>query len=260
MKLREKLNTGWAIGTHVSMTDPCICELLGYVGFDYIWIDMEHTAIDYKTLLCHLNGAKAAGVDTVVRVPENDFVTLKKVMEMGPDGIVFPMVKSLEQARSLIDYTFYPPVGNRGFGPARAIRYGVDDVNDYIAGQDDKMLRFVQIEHINAVDLLPQLVTIRGIDGFIIGPCDLSGSIGELNRVFAPNTTELIRRTIREVKAAGKTIGLSYGPYDGETIAHWKNLGIEMLSVGNDAGYILDGARAALRNLRAVYEGKVDEN
>lgn len=205
--LRECLKSGYAIGTHVSMTDPCICELFGYLGFDYIWIDMEHTTIDYKTLLCHLNGAKAAGVDAIVRVPEYDFVSLKKVLEMGPAGIVLPMIKSIEQAQKLIDFTFYPPKGNRGFGPSRAIRYGVDDVNEYIKEGSNDLLRFIQIEHVDAVKILPQLLKIDGIDGFIIGPCDLSGSVNELNMVFGATTSHLIEEILKEVRAARKVIG-----------------------------------------------------
>ncbi len=252
--LREKLVAGkGAIGTHVSLIDSSVSELVASAGFDYIWIDMEHTCVDYQSLLCHLQAVRAGGGEAVVRVPADDFVTLKKVLEMGPEGVVFPMIRTVEQARALVEYTQYPPDGTRGFGPRRAIRYGLDDVNEYIRNASKELLRLIQIEHVDAVRLLPELLQIPGLDGCIIGPCDLSGSIGEINRVFDANTTKLISETVEQVKAAGKIVGLSYGGYDRETVAYWRGMGIDMLSVGSDLDYIAAGARKAFESLRAAY-------
>ena len=251
---RMKLEAGQKLcGTHVSLTDPSVCEILGYQGFDYLWIDMEHTYIDYKTLLIHLNAARAAGTSAVVRIPENDLVTLKKVLEMGPDGIIFPMVKTYEQAQALINASLYPPRGNRGFGPKRAIRYGIDDVEDYIRKGSKDTCRFIQIEHVDTLSCLDKILTIDEIDGYIIGPCDLSGSIGELPDVFGANTMRLIEQIVSRVKAAGKPVGVSYGAYDEQTVRVWHDLGMDFISLGGDAEYIQKGAKAALDALKAFH-------
>ena len=132
-KLREKIDKKEKVlGTLVSLTDPCLCEIMGNAGYDCVWIDMEHTYMSYKEVLCHLNAANSSKIPTVVRLPQNDLTATKKVLEMGPDGVIFPMVKSAKEVEELIKMTLYPPLGNRGFGPLRAIGYGADDVIEYV--------------------------------------------------------------------------------------------------------------------------------
>ena len=116
-------------GTHVSLSEPIITELIGNLGYDFIWVDTEHTAIDYHTLELLLMGARASGTQTLVRVPWNDAVLAKRVLEQGPDGIIFPMVNTAEEADRAMKSTLYPPEGNRGFGPIRATQYGLEDAD-----------------------------------------------------------------------------------------------------------------------------------
>ena len=105
-ELKEKIKRGERLsGAIVSLTDPCLCEIFGNVGFDYIWIDMEHTYTSYKEVLCHLNAARSTKTPAIVRVPQNDLTFTKKVLEMGPDGIIFPMVRSAKEAEELLSYT-----------------------------------------------------------------------------------------------------------------------------------------------------------
>ena len=145
--LRLKLNSGEKIsGTLVSLTDPCLCEIMGNVGYDCVWIDMEHTYMSYKDVLCHLNAAKSAGISSVVRLPQNDLTATKKILEMAPDGVIFPMVTSAEELETVIEMTLYPPLGNRGFGPMRAIGYGALDAKEYVDSKRLELCRFVQKE------------------------------------------------------------------------------------------------------------------
>jgi 4-hydroxy-2-oxoheptanedioate aldolase len=259
--LKEKIKKKMRIcGTHVHLSDPSICEIMGNVGFDYIWIDMEHTYIDYKTLFVHLNAAKAAGVPAVVRVPQDDLTATKKVLEMGVDGIIFPMIKNAEQANRLIGYTLYPPVGTRGFGPMRAIRYGLDDVNEYIHHSSLDICRFIQIENIEAVDHLPEIIQNTYIDGYIFGPYDLSGSVGELGNITGEKTINLIKKSIEILEPTGKAIGLSTGDTDIRMLKFWNDMGIHMISAGIDYGYILSGSMETLRKLREVQKTKGEGN
>lgn len=98
---------------------------------------------------------------------------------MGPEGVIFPMVRSAEELKALLDMTLYPPHGTRGFGPIRAIGYGAMDAKEYVKKKSFDLCRFVQIEHIDMIDELEEIVKIPYIDGFIFGPNDLSGSLGE---------------------------------------------------------------------------------
>ena len=157
--LREKIKNGEkTCGTLVSLTDPALCEIMGVVGYDYIWIDMEHTYMSYKEVLCHLNAARSAGAASVVRLPQNDLTVTKKILEMGPEGIIFPMMRTPEEVREMIGATLYPPLGTRGFGPMRAIRYGETDCKKYTDEESLELCLFMQIEHIDCVENLEEIV------------------------------------------------------------------------------------------------------
>ena len=241
-------------GSHVCLGIPVLTELMGSAGFDYLWIDAEHTTTSLQDLQYCIAAAENAGAAALVRVPENDRTFTKKILEMGPGGIIFPMVKTKDDADRLIASTIDPPLGNRGFGPLRAVGYGKRDANEYIEHVNEELCRFIQIESIEAVDNLPEIVKNPYIDGYLFGPCDLSGSLGELNNVFGEKNLAAINRAIAILKDNGKSIGISTGSTDPEQLAYWHSLGINMISCGADFSYVLDGAAANLKNLRKVQQ------
>jgi len=212
-KFRKALESGKRLfGIHVNLTDYRICELLGYIGFDYLWIDMEHISTDFKIMEGHLIAAKSTDTPCIVRVTWNDIPSIKRVLEAGPDAIVVPMVNSYDEAKRAIDTCIYPPEGKRGFGPCRAVRYGLDDIQEYIDTKSKDVCRFLQVESIDAVNALDDICKIPYIDGFIIGPMDLSGSVGELGYAdTAEKTNSLIDRAIEIAHKNNKYIGLSIG-------------------------------------------------
>ena len=159
----------------------CIPEMMGYFDYDYLWIDLEHSATTIEQCYAQLVAAKSVGKQAIVRVPQNDLTYTKKVLEMGPDGIIFPMVHSAKEAEELLSYTLYPPLGNRGCGPQRAVRYGVDDEIAYFKSGHGNLCRFLQIECKSFVDELELIADNPYIDGFILGLADLSGSIAAAN-------------------------------------------------------------------------------
>lgn len=250
------LNKERLIGTHINLNDPCISKIVAKLGFDYIWIDMEHSYLSYQNLVAHINTIQAYGVPVIVRAPQNDFTATKKILEMGPDGIVFPMIKTAEQANELIAYTLYPPYGNRGYGPNNATGCGVDDVQYYIHNNHKDMCRFIQIEHKDAVDNLEEIIKNPYIDGYIFGANDLSGSIGELTRVYEPNTTALIDRAIEILKKNDKYISLSTDARDPEVIKYWSDKGIQMISAASDFGSLTLATKQILAALQKGHLGQ----
>ncbi|TBL79567.1 HpcH/HpaI aldolase family protein [Paenibacillus thalictri] len=253
--LKEKLKSGVKLaGTHITMSDPCISEMIGHLGFDFIWIDTEHSSIDYHTLHSLLMGAKSADVPAIVRVPCNDPTFTKKVLEMGPDGIIFPLVNSAEEADYVMKLCLYPPLGVRGFGPRRAIRYGLDDAGEYVNNTSKELCRFIQIESEAAVKNLPEIVQNPYIDGYIFGPNDLSGSIGELGNVYGARTTALIDEAVGILKAAGKPVGVSTGSTDSNVLKYWHSKGMDIISSGADNDHIVSGARHVINTLREVQQ------
>lgn len=247
MHAREQL-----AGTHVELNDACITEICALAGFDFIWIDTEHSSIDRKTLLYHLIAAKAGGAETLVRVPWNDKVLVKHVLEMGPTGVIIPMVDTREEADYAMRSLMYPPKGVRGFGPIRAVKYGLESMDDYIARIDETLCRCIQLESRKAVENLREIVKNPYIDAYIFGPCDMSGSIGELGRVFDEHTTQMIDEAIHILREEGKTIGVSTGANDMETLAYWHDKGVNMISTGADYSYIASQARVTHQNIFKV--------
>lgn len=253
--LRMKLETGKTIlGTLVSTTDPSMCEIMGYVGYDCVWIDMEHTCMSYKDVLCHLNAARATDIPAVVRLPQNDLTATKKVLEMGPEGVIFPMVRSAREVQSVMEMTLYPPDGTRGFGPLRAIGYGAVDVREYVTKKNLELCRFVQVEHTDLIEELDAVMELPYVDGFIFGPNDLSASLGEFLHVFGDATMSKIRFTVEKLRSRGKIVGLAGGISERE-IKTWSALGLNMLFAGADWSFVYDRGKTTLEMMKKYAEG-----
>ena len=238
-------------GTLVSLTDPCLCEIMGNVGFDCVWIDTEHTYMSYKEVLCHLNAARSSGISTLVRLPQNDLTATKKILELGPDAILFPMVRSYKEFEELMQMTLYPPLGTRGFGPMRAIGYDASKSRDYVKGGYLDTCRFMQIESVTMIDDLDKIAANPYVDGFIFGPNDLSGTLGEMLDVFGDATVDQIKRAIEISKRHGKLVGLA-GGFDPNEVRFWYDLGMDMIFAGGDWTYLYNRAQATLELLKAL--------
>ncbi len=255
--LKEKIrNHQKTIGMHINLNDVAVGRIAGLAGYDFVWIDMEHSNLSLDVLLAHIIAIRAGGTNVIVRVPQDDLTYTKKVLEMGVDGIIFPMIRSAEEANRQISNTLYPPYGTRGFGPMHAVGYGFDSTDDYIRNTVDNVCRFIQIEHIDAVKNLDEIMKNEYIDGYIFGPCDLSGSIRELGQVYAPGTTALIRDCVTRLKAAGKYVGVSTGDVSDASIRHWHDLNIDMISAGADFGFLQQAALKNRLNMERIHKAE----
>ncbi len=253
--LKEKiLQKQKTIGTHINLCDPAVSKIAGCAGYDFVWVDLEHSGISYQTLLTHIFALRSTGTPVIVRVPQDDVTAAKKVLEMGVDGIIFPMIRSAAQARACIQSTLYPPQGNRGFGPMNAIDYGFKDVADYVHNDHNRLCRFIQIEHKDAIADLDAILQLPYIDGYIFGANDLSGSYGRLGDVFCPEITDVIGQTTQRLHAAGKYAGLSTGDIRESTLRHWHSLGVDMLSAGADYDFLREGYRANAQTLSKIFK------
>jgi len=207
-KLREKFGSGeTVIGGHVFFTDPEITELLGYHGFDAIWIDAEHSAFDLNTILGHIMACASSGCASLVRVAWNDPVRIKPVLEMGPDGIILPMVCTAEEARQAVRSCTYPLKGVRGFGPRRANQYGALESGEYLENAEKSFLRILQIEHKDAIENLDEILAVEGIDIIFVGPYDLSSSLGVIGQIDHPKVMECIQEICDRAAAKGVKVG-----------------------------------------------------
>lgn len=253
MDLKAKIKDGKPIcGTLLNIPAICVAEMMGYFDYDYIWLDLEHSAITLDMCYAQIVAAKSVGRQVLVRVPQNDLTYTKKVLEMGPDGVIFPMVHSAKEAEELLSYTLYPPYGSRGCGPQRAVRYGADNELDYFKSGPMNMCRFMQVECKSFVDELEQIADNPYIDGFIIGFADLAGSINEVGNFFGENTLELAKRTIDIANKNKKIVGTATLATDEKTLTMLRDMGIKMITCGSDFNYVVNGAGKTFDALKKV--------
>ena len=244
MNLKEKIKAGKSIcGTLVNIPAICVTEMMGYFDYDYLWIDTEHSVTTTEQCYAQIVAAKSVNKAAVVRVPQNDLTFTKKVLEMGPDGIIFPMVHSAKEAEELLSYTLYPPYGTRGCGPQRAVRYGVDNEIEYFKSGHGNLCRFFQIECKSFVDELELIVDNPYIDGFILGLADLSGSINEIGDFFGENNLTLAKKAIDIARKHNKIVGTATLATDEKTLTMLYDMGVRMITCGADFNYIVNGAK-----------------
>lgn len=178
--LKSKLkNNELTIGSWITIGHPSVIEVLSHAGFDWLTIDMEHTTIDYAMAQVLISTIQSKGMAALVRVSKNDEVYIKRVMDAGADGVIVPMINNADDARKAVEYVKYPPEGKRGVGLYRAQKFGFNNgFEDYKKWITENAVVIAQIEHIEAVNNIEEIISTPGIDGVIIGPYDLSGSMG----------------------------------------------------------------------------------
>ncbi|MDB4847793.1 aldolase/citrate lyase family protein [Candidatus Pseudothioglobus singularis] len=176
--LKNKLiNNELTLGSWLTLGSLSVTEIMAKASFDWLVVDLEHSTISIDVAGEMIRIIDLCGVNPLVRLTSNDVNQIKRVMDAGANGIVVPMINSAEEARKAVKATRYSPDGTRGVGLARAQGYGVN-FNEYLEWQVNEPVVIVQIEHIEAVDKLEEILTEPGVDGFIIGPYDLSCSMG----------------------------------------------------------------------------------
>ncbi len=241
-EFRKRLLSQTVVGGHVFLNDPAISEAMARSGYDFIWIDAEHGPFDKQQLLMHVIAANNGGSAAFVRVTRATMDVIKPVLEMGIDGIILPMITSAQEAKEALELCLYPPKGSRGFGPRRAIAYNNQSLEAYLAQSEESFVRIIQIEHIDAVSQVEAILALEALDALIIGPNDLSASIGLLGQSLHPDVLKAGKIVIDAAKRAGKPVGVSIGPNE-VAIRTWQDLGVDFLSVGDDISFIQEGAK-----------------
>lgn len=187
------------IGTIYSAGAPQVAEMIALTGFDWVMIDMEHSALSLSETQIALQ-ALGDRILKIVRVPGNDEIWIKRVLDTGCDGIIVPMVNSAAEAERIMNAARYPLTGRRSVGVARAHNYGAK-FNEYVSDANDDIIIMPQIEHIEGVRNIDSILEVRGIDAIFIGPYDLSASMGLTGQVNHPevrSAIDLIRKKCRE--------------------------------------------------------------
>jgi 2-keto-3-deoxy-L-rhamnonate aldolase RhmA len=231
-----------AIGTIVTLETPDVAEMLSLCGFDWLFIDMEHGPLSPATTQ-HIIQAVGGECSSIVRVPENSEVWIKKALDTGCDGVIVPQVKSAQDARLAVSATKFPPQGSRSVGIARAHEYGMS-FTEYVASANEKVALVIMIEHIDAVSNLEEILAVGGIDGVLIGPYDLSGSMNMLGQV----RSEPVRASVAQIKKKCQQKSVPVGMFvmNAEDAQQEIDDGCKFIVVGIDSVLLWNAAKTAL--------------
>ena len=254
-RFRKRLeNQEICVGTSISLTDPILSELAAEAGNDFVWIEMEHSYLDLRTLSSHLIALRGTQAAPIVRVSWNDPVLIKPVLDLAPAGIVVPMVCSGKEAAKAVKACRYPPQGVRGFGPIRNM-YGIDSTEEYLSIASQQIMVFVQVEHIEAVNNLDEILKTPGLDGIVLGRNDLSGSMGKLGQHNDPEVLEAIDTVFSKVCQTDLFLGVSIG-YNAETVKEWYDKGVQWFALGDDVVHFYEGAKAVADSVHSLEKSK----
>ncbi len=236
------------IGLWASLSSNYTAEIVASAGFDWMLIDTEHSPADIETVLQQLQAAAAYPTATLVRVPWNDMVTIKRYLDIGVQSILIPQVANATEAKNAVAYTRFPPQGLRGVaGATRATGFG--RIKDYFKRAEAELCVLVQVESGAALGEIEAIAKVDGVDGIFIGPADLHASLGYTGELAHKDVLPKIDDAIARIAKAGKAPGILTG--NEELARRWLKCGATFVAVGSDASVLARGADA----LAAKFKG-----
>lgn len=232
-------------GVWLNLGSPVAAEIAALAGYDWYLIDLEHGSGDYGDLQRQLWALQAGAGSAVVRVAGHDGAEIKRVLDLGPGGLMVPNVANKAEARSVVRAARIPPLGERGAATStRASRYGYG-YERYLAESNRELLLAVQIESREGVAEAAAIAGVEGIDVLFVGPVDLGASLGE---TAGPRFDEALRQVVAGARAAGKAAGILARNKD--QAAAYRKMGFTFLAMGSDRGLLASGLRRNLESMR----------
>ncbi|NLW91134.1 MAG: 2,4-dihydroxyhept-2-ene-1,7-dioic acid aldolase [Syntrophomonadaceae bacterium] len=243
------LRDEFSLGSWITLGHTSIAEIMAKSGFDWLTIDMEHSVIELNQAQEMIRTIEMNGSVPLVRVGDNDPYLIKRVMDAGSHGVIVPMVNSRQDAERAVGAVQYPPKGFRGVGLARAQQYGFG-FEEYKSWLADNSVAIVQIEHIKAIERLEEILSTPGVDGSIIGPYDLSGSLGYPGEFNRPEVLDALQQYEKVSKRLKKAMGFHVVQPDPELTNSYKDKGYTFIAVGLDTLYLGGKCRETIAKSR----------
>ena len=237
------------LGTWVMSASPLVAEAVGHAGFDWAVIDMEHTPLDLMEVIHLLQAVAGTPMIPVVRVPWNDTVTIKRVLDAGAHTLLVPFVQNAEQARAAVAATRYPPEGVRGMAAmSRSSRFGT--APNHLVQANQQVCVIVQLETPEAIDQLEAIAAVPGVDALFVGPGDLSGSMGHPGQLTHPDVLTLMANAAARARRLGLPVGTVGGTP--EVVQQYRAAGYDFVAIASDLGLMMRACAGALQALRAA--------
>lgn len=243
------------IGSWITLGHPSVAEIMAKAGFEWLTIDMEHSAITLDLAQQLIQVIEGNNVVPLVRVGENNPNLIKRVMDAGAYGVIVPMVNSKEDAEKAVGAVKYPPVGTRGVGLARAQGYGAG-FDEYASTVNSESVVIIQVEHIDSVKNLESILSVKGIDGCIVGPYDLSGSLGVPGDFDHPDMLEAMKKVEEICKKKRVALGMHVIPPDYKQALEKISRGYTFLALSLDTLFLGNSVREQIKKLKSTLENK----
>jgi 4-hydroxy-2-oxoheptanedioate aldolase len=237
------------VGTFIQIAHPVMTEFVGKLGFDFLLIDSEHSAMHVETIQSMLQSLAATPSYGVVRIPTISYEYIANYLDAGADAIVVPQVRTVEDVLKVRDAALYPPEGKRGIGPGRATSFGLNIMEKKVAPNKDTVV-IIQIETREALETLDQILAVEFFDMVFIGPGDLSMNLGMLGEFSNPILTEEIANIVRKSKEFRKKVGIFAGNV--EMAAQWLKQGVDLVTINSELGLLAQYVKQSLHNLETL--------
>jgi 4-hydroxy-2-oxoheptanedioate aldolase len=234
------------LGAFMALADPVSAELMATTGFDWLLIDGEHGPNDIKSVMGQLQALAAYSVNPVVRMQDHDVANIKRVLDVGGQTLLIPMVESADQAKQLVQAVQFPPKGVRGMGGGltRATRWG--SIPDYLEKADANICLILQLESPEGIEELDAITNTDGVDAIFIGPADLAAAMGYIGQPAHPEVCRVVEDAIKRIHATGKPVGVYCG--DPEQVKTYLDMGASFFLVGADTILLKRASESLLKS------------
>jgi 2-keto-3-deoxy-L-rhamnonate aldolase RhmA len=249
--LRKRVLSGECIyGTMIRQArDPGAPAIFAAAGFDFVFIDMEHGNYSMETVADLIRGAKSSGIATIIRVPHLETFFISRVLDAGAEGIMVPMTSTRQQAEEIVRFSKYTPLGQRGFGTQTGqTDYKPLKASEFMKEANENTLIVAQIETREAIENIEAILDVEGIDVGLIGPNDLSISMGIPDQMGSEIITKAIDKVVESAKKKGKASGIHIGNI--EAIKKWRTKGMTVLAFSTDIGFMYNASKSNLEELK----------
>jgi 2-keto-3-deoxy-L-rhamnonate aldolase RhmA len=245
---RQDFPGGYPVGSWVMSASPVVAEAMGCAGFDWAVVDMEHTPLDLMDVVHLLQAIAGTPMLPITRIPWNDTVMVKRVLDAGAQTLMFPFVQSPQEAQRAVAAAKYAPEGVRGMaGMSRGSRFGT--VKDYFKVANAAVSVIVQVETPEAMARIEEIASVPGVDSIFMGPGDLSGAMGHVGDLLHPEVVALMADGVRRCHQLGKPVGTVGGTP--EAVATYRSAGFDYIGCASDLGLLMRSCAGALSAVRA---------
>lgn len=239
------------LGSWLMSASPNVAEAMGCAGFDYLVLDMEHVPVDVPQAIAIMQAVAGTPAELVVRLPWNDPVMVKRVLDSGAQTLMFPYVQTPEEAQQAVTSTRYPTQGLRGVAAVhRASRYGT--VKDYLKHASEQIAVVLQLETPEAISRMPDIAATDGVDALFIGPGDLSAAMGHIGDIKNAAVQEAIQNAVGQAQALRMPCGIVGA--DPQLVSQYTRQGFGFVAMGSDVSLMMGRAAEFI----ATYRGEAD--